>query len=59
MGCGFHAFRRKLPSELVTEQLAVVKALGGWSQPHVVVARYQRVSVDVQREVLARPRTGS
>jgi len=39
-GCRFHEFRRKLASELVTEQLAVVKALGGWSQPHVVVSRY-------------------
>lgn len=53
-GCRFHAFRRKLATELVTEQLAVIKALGGWSQPHVVVSRYQKVSVEVQRDVLSR-----
>jgi integrase len=57
-GCRFHAFRRKLASELVTEQLAVVKALGGWNQPQVVVSRYQKVSLDVQREVLAKRRIG-
>ncbi len=57
-GCGFHAFRRKLATELATEQLAVIQALGGWSQPQVVVSRYQKVSLDVQREVLARRRIG-
>ena len=54
--CAFHAFRRGMASALVTEQLAVVKALGGWNAPHVVVGRYQKVSLDVQREVLARRR---
>lgn len=57
-GCGFHAFRRKLATELATEQLAVIQALGGWSQPQVVVARYQKVPVEVQREVLAKRRIG-
>lgn len=57
-GCRFHALRRKLASELVTEQLAVIQALGGWSQPHVVVQRYQKVPFEVQREVLGKRRTG-
>jgi len=56
--CAFHAFRRKLASELAREQLAVVKALGGWSAAHVVVNRYQKVSIDVQREVLESRGTG-
>lgn len=55
-GCRFQVFRRTLASDLVTEQLATIKMLGGWSQPRVVVKGYQKVSVDVQREVLARRR---
>ena len=49
VGCALHTFRRKRASDLATEALAVIKALGGWSAPHVVVSRYQKVSVDVQR----------
>jgi integrase len=57
-GCRFHGFRRKLATELVTEQLAVIQSLGGWSQPQVVVSRYQKVPLEVQREVLSKRRTG-
>jgi integrase len=49
---GFHAFRRKLASELATAPLAMVKALGGWKHPHVVVQVYQAPSVEQQRKVL-------
>lgn len=52
-GVGFHAFRRKLASELATAPLAMVKAIGGWKHPHIVVAAYQEPSLEQQRAVLA------
>lgn len=52
-GVGFHAFRRKLASELATAPLAMVKAIGGWKHPHVVVAAYQEPTLEQQRAVLS------
>jgi len=54
----YPTFSPELATELATEQLAVIQALGGWSQPQVVVSRYQKVPVEVQREVLAKRRIG-
>ncbi|HEY0931779.1 MAG TPA: tyrosine-type recombinase/integrase [Gemmatimonas sp.] len=51
-GVGFHAFRRKLASELATAPLAMVKAIGGWKHPHIVVAAYQDPTLEQQRAVL-------
>lgn len=51
-GAGFHMLRRKLASDLATAPLAMVKALGGWKHPHVVVSIYQQPTVDQQRAVL-------
>jgi integrase len=49
---GFHTLRRKLASDLATAPLAMVKALGGWKHPHVVVSIYQQPTVDQQRAIL-------
>lgn len=49
---GFHCLRRKMASELATAPLAMVAALGGWKNPHVVVAVYQRPTMQQQRDVL-------
>lgn len=51
-GAGFHTLRRKLASDLATAPLAMVKALGGWKHPHVVVSIYQQPTVEQQRAVL-------
>lgn len=51
-GVGFHAFRRKLASELATAPLAMVKAIEGWKHPHIVVAAYQNPTHEQQRAVL-------
>lgn len=56
-GAGFHMLRRKLASDLATAPLAMVKALGGWKHPHVVVSIYQQPTVDQQRDVLAKRAT--
>ncbi len=52
-GAAFHVFRRKLASELSTAPLAMVKAIGGWKHPHVVVAAYQSPTIEQQRAVMA------
>lgn len=51
-GAGFHCFRRKLASDLSTAPLAMVKALGGWKHPQVVIDAYQTPSIEQQRAVL-------
>lgn len=49
---GFHCFRRKMASDLATAPLAMVKALGGWKHPQVVIEAYQEPSMDQQRAIL-------
>ena len=55
-GAGFHCFRRLFASALATESLGMVKVLGGWRHPQVVLDAYQRPSLEQQQEVLKRRR---
>lgn len=55
-GAGFHSFRRMFATDLIDEDFAVLGPLGGWNDPDVVRSRYQKASIAVQREALARRR---
>jgi len=55
-GAGFHCFRRAFASDLSTAPLAMVKALGGWKHPQVVIDAYQEPTMAQQRAVLANRR---
>lgn len=52
----FHAFRRKLASDMSEEPSAIVAAAGGWLNPDVAVRVYQRPSVKQIRSAMERVR---